>query len=325
MLENVIITNPTGPCISMIGAENITLRNVTLRNCGTRPDGSIPQAKIINIVGSTNVVIAHSLFADNGSRDRSNNDLFHIRNSTDVTLYNNEIRNLASDLDHQVDDGGNRAILITGNLTENIFIDRNDFSSPGRNAVQVSRVRRVEGLRITRNRIEGRAAWDSDFEDMINFFSTTGTEESPILVQGNYMRNGGPSGSGTAIILGDGRDGLGTGHIIVMGNVIVDPGHVGINIGSGHDFLVRNNIIYNGTDVGLWTSTGFTIHHQRWTPACRDHRIFGNRVFFANQFPQHDGTNHLWNPGTCTNNVRMHSNTFGDRSLSYDVWDLPDN
>jgi len=322
VLENVIITNPGGPCISMKQAENITIRNVTLRNCGTNPNGEIPQRRIVNIVGSKNIVIAHSLLTDNASADKSNHDLIHIRNSVGVKLYNNEIRNVASDRASTRDDGGNRAILVTGSLTKNLIIDRNDFYSPGRNAIQISRARRIEGVRITRNRIEGRKAWDSNFEDMINFFSTTGTATSPIVVRGNYLRNGGPSASGTAIILGDGRDNLGTGYINVVKNVIVDPGHVGINVAGGHNFLVKNNIIYSGTRVGRWTATGLTINHYRFTPACRDHRIFGNRVYFKNQFPQHNGTNNVWNPKTCTNNVRIHSNTFGDASLSYAVWSL---
>lgn len=327
VLENVVITNPGGPCLSVRGAENVTIRNVTLRNCGTNPNGEIPQRQIVNIVGSKNVVLAHSLLADNGSALRSNHDLIHIRNSTGVKLYNNEIRNLASQADGSQNNRGNRAILVTGNLTENLIIDRNDFFSPGRNAIQISEARRVEGIRITRNRIEGRAAWDSDFEDMINFFSTTGTAQSPIVVRGNYLRNGGPSASGTAIILGDGRGTRGTGYITVAKNVIVDPGHVGINVAGGFNFVVKNNVVYGGANVGLWTATGFTINHYRYTPACRDHAIYGNRVFFKNQFPQHSrskqpGTNHLWNAKTCTNNVRIHSNTFGDPTLSYNVWDL---
>ncbi len=322
VLENVIITNPTGPCISMIQAENITIRNVTLHDCGTNPNGSIPQRKIVNIVGSKNIVIAHSVFSGNSTTNRSNHDLIHIRNGDSVKLYNNEISNVASDKSIQADDGGNRAILVTGSLTKNLIIDRNDFFSPGRNAVQISRARNVENVRITRNRIEGRAAWNSEFEDMINLFSTTGTPDSPIVIKGNYMRNGGPSASGTAIILGDGEGTQATGWVNVVANVIVDPGHVGINVGSGHDFLVKNNIIYGGGDVGLWTATGFSIHHQRWTPSCSDHRIFNNRVFFKNQFPQHNGTNHLWNPRTCTDGVRIHSNNFGDRSLSYAVWNI---
>lgn len=327
ILQNVVITNPGGPCLSLVGATNITIRNVTLRNCANSPNGEIDQDKIINIDGSANIVIAHSLLTDNSSRSLNNVDLIHVHNSTGVKIYNNEIRNVRSNASTGRDDGGNRAILVTGNLTNNLIIDRNDFYSPGRNAVQISRARRVEGIRITRNRIEGRKAWDSDFEDMINLFSATGTAEVPIVIRGNYMRNGGPSDSGTAIILGDGRDNLGTGHVRVVKNVIVDPGHVGINVAGGFEFVVKNNIIYGGANVGEWTATGLTINHYRYTPACRDHAIYGNRVFFRNQFPQHarsndPGTNHVWNPGTCTNNVRIHSNKFGDRTLSYKVWDI---
>lgn len=322
VLENVIITNPSGPCLSLRGSENITIRHVTLRNCANDPDDEIVQKKIIDIVDSTNIRIVGSLMTNNASRSTSNHDLIRIHNSTGVKIYNNEIRHLASNSSLGGADSGNRAILITGSETKNVMIDRNDFFSPGRNAVQISRARRITGIRITRNRIEGRARWNSDFEDMINFYSTTGTEESPIVVRGNYMRNGGPSATGTAIILGDGRGRYGTAYINVVNNVIVDPGHVGINVAGGHHFVVRGNTIYGGADVGRWTATGLTVNHYRYTPVCRDHRIYGNRVFFRNQFPQHDGTNDRWNPGTCTNNVRIHSNRFGDRTLTYDVWDL---
>ena len=322
VLQNVIVTNPGGPCMSIRQAENITIRNVTFRNCANRPDGTIDQKKIVRIADSKQIIIVASKFVDNASRSVSNHDLIHVHNSTGVKIYNNEIRNLFSSASSGRDDAGNRAILVTGNRTSNLIIDRNDFFSPGRNAVQVSRTRRVTGIRITRNRIEGRARWNSDFEDMINFFSATGTAEVPIVVRGNYMRNGGPSQSGTAIILGDGRDKLGSGYINVVKNVIVDPGHVGINVAGGHNFLVKNNIIYGGSDVGRWTATGLTVNHYRYTPACRDHRIFGNRVFFRNQFPQHNGTNHKWITGTCNNNVRIHSNRFGDRTLSYAIWNI---
>lgn len=322
VLENVIITNPTGPCLSLRESHNITIRNVTLRNCANSPDGEIAQKKIIDIVDSSNIRIIGSRLVDNASRSTSNHDLIRIHNSTGIKIYNNGIRNVASATGRGGDDSGNRAILITGSKTSNVMIDRNSFFSPGRNAVQISRARRITDIRITRNRIEGRAAWNSDFEDMINLFSTTGTAESPIVIRGNYMRNGGPSASGTAIILGDGRNQYGTAYVNVVKNVIVDPGHVGINVAGGHHFVVRGNTIYGGADVGLWTATGLTVNHYRYTPVCRDHKIYGNRVFFRNQFSQHNGTNDKWIPGTCTNNVRIHSNRFGDRTLSYSVWDL---
>ncbi len=322
IVENLIISNPGGPCLSLRGAHNITIRNVTLQNCGTQANTGVDRKKIVNITASSNITITNTKFVNNASRAVSNHDLIKVHNSADVTIVNNEIRNLASATNETGPDSGNRAILVTGNQTSNLVITRNSFYSPGRNAVQISRARRIPGVKITHNRIEGRGPWDSDFEDMINFFATTGHPDDPILVRKNYLRNGGPSDSGTAIILGDGRDGLGTGNIRVVENIIVDPGHVGINIVSGFNFTVKNNIIYGGTNVGLWTSTGLVVHHQRYTPACRDHAVYGNRVYFRNQYPQHDGTNHEWIPGTCTNNVRVHSNTFGDTSLSYAVWDL---
>lgn len=324
VLENVIITNPGGACLSIRGARNVTIRNVTMRNCGTQTTYNNRQGnRLVTIANSENVTITNSSFVNNSTRAATNRDLFHLHDTRGFTFSNNVIRNVASDTNGAGPDSGNRAFFITGNNTSDLSITQNSMFSPGRNAVQISRARQIENVSITRNRIEGRGPWDSDFEDMINFFSTTGTPDSPILVRRNYLRNGGPSPTGTAIILGDGRDRQGTGNINVVENVIVDPGHVGINIVSGFNFTVRDNIVFGNADVGLWTATGLAIHHHRFTPACRDHRVWGNRVFFRNQFPQHSGTNHVWIPGTCTNGVRVHSNRFGDRTLSYDVWNLP--
>ena len=319
-LENVIITNPGGPCLSIRDASNITIRNVTLRNCAT--DTRTNNDAIVDITNSSNVTITGSLLTNNASTSITNFDLIHIENSSQVTIRNNEIRDVHSNTSGGRADTGNRAILVTGDRTRNLTIEHNSFYNPGRNALQITRARNLTGISVTNNRIEGRGRWTSEFEDMINFYSSGGTSASPIIVRDNYLRNGGPSASGTAIILGDGEGNQPSEHITVERNVIVDPGHVGINVAGGNDFIVRDNIIYGGSDVGLWTSTGLTINHYRYTPECRDHEITGNRVYFRNQHSQHNGTNHIWNPRTCTQNVNFSNNNIGDRSLSYDVWDL---
>jgi len=316
----VIISNSGGPCLSIRDASNITIRNVTLRNCATnaRQNGK----SIVDITNSSNVTITGTKFIDNASRSVTNYDLIHIENSSQVTIRNNEIRNVRSNTQAGRSDNGNRAIRVTGNRVRNLTIEHNSFFDPGRNALQITRAQNLTGIKFTKNRVEGRARWNSEFEDMINFYSASGTSASPIIVADNYLRNGGPSASGTAIILGDGEGRASTAYINVERNVIVDPGHVGINVAGGHHFKVKNNIIYGGSNVGRWTATGLTINHYRYTPECRDHEISGNRIYFKNQYPQHKGTNHIWNPGTCRQNVRMFNNNIGDRSLNYGVWDL---
>ena len=114
-------------------------------------------------------------------------------------------------------------------------------------------------------------------EDVISIYQSTGTEASPILVEGNYLTgdpvdgNEGMSISGSGIMLGDG----GGEHILCRKNVLISPGQVGVGVAGGRFVRVEANIIYgkqsNGSDCGLY------VWNQSKKPS--DHvTIVGNRV-----------------------------------------------
>ncbi len=317
-LENVIISNPGGRCIDLIGASNITLRNVTIENCGTSSAVTSPSYAngLIRIENANNITIEDSVLR-NFSNERfgaSRNNAIQITSSSNIRIHNNSIRDVHSNIDDNSDDRGNRAIVIEG-ASSNISIDRNSLYNAGRNGVQISGVRGGAGISVTNNTIEGRGRWNSDYEDMINLFSSSGTSSSPIRISGNTFRNGGPSDSGTGIILGDGNERRGpTQYIVVENNRFIDPGHVGINLAGGDHITIRNNTIVGTGNVPHATTVGMTINHFGYTAECRDHVITGNRVYMENQHLP-DGVNHLWNPGTCTQNVQISGNNFGDSSL----------
>ncbi len=335
VLENVIITNPGGKCLSLNDAERVTIRNVTITDCATsatiddstRPNRGtfLGRSPIINVYHSSDIIFENTLFENNARKEsgRLKNDLIVVHDTPDFTFVNNEVRTVHSDISQNQNDFGNRAIVITGAGSPNVTIQHNDFYDAGRNAVQISRLRNTPGIVIENNRVEGRGPWDSDYEDMFNFFSASGTPNSPITVRGNFMRNGGPSQSGTAMILGDGEQASGASeYFLVENNVIVDPGHVGINLAGGHYITVRNNTIFGATDrVGLRTTVGFTLNHYEYTRECKNHAVTGNRVFLENPFLP-NGVNHNWIPGTCTDNVEVSNNVWGDTSLSNSVWVL---
>ncbi len=316
-LQDLIISNPNGRCIDLTGARNVTIRNVTIQNCGTSaPVKGHYDAGLIQIENASNITITNSVI-DNMSAKRfgsSRNNAIQIRSSTNVSVNNNAIRNVHSNIKDKSNDHGNRAIKIEG-TTSHVSITNNRFTNAGRNAVQITRVRNAGGMVISNNTIEGRGRWDSDYEDMINLYSASGTRNDPIRISGNTLRNGGPSTSGTGIILGDGNKSAGpTQFVIAEGNRLTDPGHVGINLAGGTDITVRNNTIVGRGNVPHKTTTGFTINHFGYSTECKNHVVTGNRVWMDNQHLG-SGVNHTWIPNTCTQNVTIKDNNFGDASL----------
>jgi hypothetical protein len=325
-LENVIISNPNGKCLSVNNARNITVRNVTIENCATsRALTGGYSNPLISVFNSQNVTFENNLFRNNARRDASphRNNLIDLRDTPDFTMRNNEIRNLNSDINSGggSDDQGNRVLLVRGNNNHNLTVEYNSYYNPGRNLIQITGSRSQRNVSFSHNRSQGRGPWNSDFEDMINLYSASGTPDSPIRIFGNYLRDGGPSRTGTGLIVGDGGNGIATEYVIVAENVMVNPGHVGINVAGGHNFTVRDNKIVGNVDVPHWTTVGFTVNHFQYTPECKNHVITGNRVNMRNQLQ--GGFNDSWIPGTCNNNVRFSNNIFGDRSLTEEsIWDL---
>lgn len=98
--------------------------------------------------------------------------------------------------------------------------------------------------------IEGQ----SSTEDIVNLFKSNGTTSSPIIVKGNWIRGGGPSGSGGGILLGD----FGGSYQIAEDNILVNPGQYGMSIAGGNNMTIRNNKIYatrkSFNNIGLYAA-----------------------------------------------------------------------
>jgi parallel beta-helix repeat protein len=95
----------------------------------------------------------------------------------------------------------------------------------------------------------------SNPEDVINLYLSSGTAASPIQVIGNYIKGGGPSRSGGGIMCGDGGDR--SGHIIVRNNVLINPGQYGIAVISGRNITATKNRVYSKrfdwSNVGMYS------------------------------------------------------------------------
>lgn len=88
-------------------------------------------------------------------------------------------------------------------------------------------------------------------EDIINMFASHGTEKSPIVIKGNWIRGGGPSKTGGGINIGD----YGGSYQIAEDNILVDVGQYGIGISGGKNMTLKNNKVYGKrqsfTNVGM--------------------------------------------------------------------------
>ena len=131
----------------------------------------------------------------------------------------------------------------------------------------------------------------SNAEDLISVYSSNGTSSSPIRIMDNHLRSGGPSDSGSGIMLGDG----GGANVIVQGNVLVNPGQVGIGVASGQHITVRNNIIYS--ESLPWSNTGLYVWNQ-YDSSCNDITVSGNQV---NWTAAGGYQNAWWSGGGCSN------------------------
>ncbi len=134
---------------------------------------------------------------------------------------------------------------------------------------------------------------ESNAEDAINLFGSQGTAASPILVENNYIKGGGPSPSGGGIMLGDGSG----AYQKASGNVVINPGQYGMAIAGGNDIEVSNNKVYGKKQS--FTNVGIYIWNQ-YASACTNNKILNNHAYWI----QYNGyAASFWNGGNCSNSL----------------------
>jgi hypothetical protein len=171
----------------------------------------------------------------------------------------------------------------TGVYAENSFkggiaVTRNRFVNmlgpfPRGQCVQFNNVNGPGNL-ISYNRCENNFG-ESYPEDAISLYKSNGTVNSPIVVESNYIKGGGPSKSGGGIMLGD----SGGSNQTAINNILVDPGQYGIAISGGDNNSIIGNYIYararQFTNVGIYVA-GYN------GQTCTNSSVKLNKVNFMN-------------------------------------------
>ncbi len=250
----------SGP-IRISGDSDVVIENLHISN---------PGGICVEVFGGANVTVRNSTIGPCGD------EAVYMSDVTNVTVTGNYIT------------GTGNGVLI--HRSNSVRVDNNAFVNAGRNFVQFDKVNGA-GSSISGNRGQN-ALGGSNAEDMISLFASSGTASSPIRIAGNHLRNGGPSGSGSGIMLGDGQ---GTNQI-VEGNVLVNPGQVGIGVASGSGIIVRNNRIYS--DPVAWSNVGLYVWDQYG--GCGSVEITGNQV---NWTAAGGYSNGFYNGGGCDANI----------------------
>jgi hypothetical protein len=168
-----------------------------------------------------------------------------------------------------------------------ISITGNRFTDAGRNFVQFDKVTGA-GNKILFNSGSNQLG-ASNAEDLISIYKSSGTSESPIEIRGNNLSNGGPSSSGSGIMVGDG----GGANIVVEDNTLSNPGQAGIGVAGGQNIRILANTVYSAPQP--WSNVGIYVWNQS-DQSCSDIEVQNNRVQWYNA----DGNeNPKWNSGNC--------------------------
>ena len=263
-IANVAITNPSGPCIVIHGGSDIVIEHVALGPC--KGDGIVIDG------GATRVTVRDSYVHDTVGNGVATDGVDAVT-VTGTTFARNS-------------SGGYFLVSTHVRFERNAALD---VQGPGPRGQLVQFDKVTGDGNVVRCNVMENHAGKSVPEDGINMFSSTGTAASPILVEGNRIKGGGPSMSGGGILLGDG----GGAYEISRANVLADPGQYGTAVAGGSHMVIDGNRVFARKQP--FTNTGIYVWDQ-YASSCTDVTVKGNVVDWTNR----DGAkNPWWNGGNC--------------------------
>ncbi len=253
--------------LSITNDSNVVIENLQFENI----DGIA-----LNIKGGRNILIRNCFF------NKAKEEAINIEISSGIKIENCLFNGVATGVYAMQ----SKSISVKNNQ----FINVRQRSYGGRGQfIQFNGVT-GEGNSIENNRGENFAG-ESDPEDLISMFNSTGTANSPISIRNNIFRGGGPSTSGGGIMTGD----YGGGYQVVENNTLLDPGQYGIaSAGGKHISLINNKIFakqqpFTNNPLYVWAQAG---------AGCSDIYVKGNRANWKNKNGEINGG---WNSENCAN------------------------
>jgi hypothetical protein len=269
------ITSTEGPCLVVKHKADVTIENLRIGPC--RGHG-------IEVFGSDRITIRNVVIEGTGGSG------ILILKSEGVTVENNVIEDTISSVSVQdsqkITVKCNRFRNPRGPIPRGQFVQFGDVHGPG-NLISCN-----AGV----NEPERGTP-----EDAISLYRSSGTPESPILVERNTIIGGGPSPSGGGIMLGDG----GGSYLAARDNILEDPGQYGIGVAGEHHIEVTGNVVVARRQP--FTNVGISVWRQD-PPACHNIVVKNNIVHWV---AASGWQNPWWNgPGYCRQVEGVSSNDF---------------
>lgn len=244
-----VSTSSGNGAIDWTGKNNITISNLTITG------GSVPCIKLTNCNG---------IYITACNLSGSTSVGIELDNCTNVTIEKNNISNVAAGVVASNCAGGinvftNQMENMQGQSNSGAFVQFVNVSGTNNN-ISYNKLQNVMG--------------QSNPQRAIDIVSSNGSSSSPITIDQNQIRGGGPNSSGGGIMLGNG----GGSYQIARNNILADPGQFGMAISGGYGISLTNNTIYakqqSFTNVGIYVwSQSSTISNST---------VSGNQVNFTN-------------------------------------------
>lgn len=237
--------------ISLNGAHDITISGKSIQG-GTRP--------AISLTNCYNVHITQNALTN------SSDVGIYLYNCKNITVDYNYIANVSTGVyvDHPSGGGtvvaNNQMLNMKGPFPRGQFVQFNTVKGSG-NKILYNKLQNILG--------------QSSSQEAINIYKSVGTSSSPIEVIGNWIRGGGPNNASGGIQLGD----SGGSYQIASGNILVNPGQMGLSISGGDHISFKNNTVYakaqyfSNVGVVVWGQAGETVVGPT---------VSGNKVNFKN-------------------------------------------
>lgn len=237
--------------INLDGAHDITISGKSITG------GSVPAITLSNCY---NVHITQNALTN------STDVGIHLYHCYNITVDYNYISNVSTGVyvDHPTGGGNivnnNQMLNMVGPFPRGQFVQFNTVTGAG-NQIENNKLQNILG--------------QSSSQEAINVYMSNGTAASPIEITGNWIEGGGPNSASGGIQLGD----TGGSYEVASGNILVDPGQMGLSISGGDHISFVNNTIY--AKAQYFTNVGIVVWGQAGA-AVTNATVSGNKVNFTN-------------------------------------------
>ena len=238
----------TNQPISITGKSNLIIIGDTING------GSLP---CITLINCSNIRITHCKLIN------SSNEGINLNNCSMVQIDSNYIANVSTGIyalsSNSIQVIYNQMKNMQGPYPKGAFVQFNQVSGSN-NSVAFNRLENIAGK--------------SNPEDAISMYKSNGIATNPILINGNWIRGGGPSLTGGGIMLGDN----GGSYEVATNNILVDPGQYGMAVSGGNNMQISNNEIYSASEP--FSNVGVYYWNQSGLPSSSI-KIDSNKVNFT--------------------------------------------